>query len=55
MDVEDFFRGVVAYFKAWQDAANEEETSSTADHSNASECSSKEELKKIKEEVEKHD
>lgn len=44
-DVENFFRGVVAYVMAWQDAPEEEEMFSTADHSNASECSSKEELK----------
>ena len=40
-DVKNFFRGVVAYVMAWQDVPEEEETLSTTNYSNASECSSK--------------
>lgn len=54
-DVENFFRGVVAYVMAWQDVPEEEKTSSTANYSNASECSSKKEQQEIKKEVEQDD
>lgn len=47
-DVENFFRGVVAYVMAWQDAPEEEEMLSTANYSNASECSLKKEQQEIK-------
>lgn len=52
-DVELFFRCAVLYARAWQDILEEEETSSIANCSNASECSSEEEQRKIKQEVKK--
>lgn len=52
-DVELFFRCAVLYARAWPDILEEEEMSSTTNCSNASECSSAEERRKIKQEVKK--
>lgn len=45
-DVEDFFRGICAYYRAYQEYY---------DDNSASECSSKKEQQEIKKEVERND